>query len=44
MTDERIEFIAQTREKLDLLNAKILDLESKAYEKKAPRSRNSSQL
>lgn len=34
MTDERIEFIAKTREKLDLLNAKILDLESKAYEKK----------
>ena len=39
MTDERIEFIAKSREKLDLLNAKILDLEAKAYEKKGEAQR-----
>lgn len=33
MTEERIEFIAQAREKLDLLSAKITDLEAKANEK-----------
>lgn len=33
MTEERIEFIAQTRENLDRLNAKIIELESKANEK-----------
>jgi hypothetical protein len=33
MTDERGEYIAQAKEKLDLLNAKIIELEAKANEK-----------
>ena len=34
MTDERSEYIAQAKEKLDLLNARIVELEAKANEKK----------
>lgn len=33
MTDTRSEFIAKAKEELDLLNAKIVDLEAKANEK-----------
>lgn len=33
MTDKRNEFIAKAKEELDLLNAKIVDLEAKANEK-----------
>lgn len=34
MANERGEYIAQMKEKLDLLNAKIVELEAKANEKK----------
>lgn len=33
MTDKRSEFIARAKEELDLLNAKIIDLEARANEK-----------
>jgi hypothetical protein len=33
MTNERGEYIAQAKEKLDLLNARIVELEAKANEK-----------
>lgn len=33
MTNERGEYIAQAKEKLDLLNAKIIELEAKADQK-----------
>ena len=34
MTDTRTEYIARTKENLDLINAKITELEAKANEKK----------